>query len=623
MATLTTNDIRTRFLEYYKNRGHEVVPSSAIIPENDPTTLFTGSGMQPMLQYLLGAPYPSGSSRVVDSQKCFRAMDIEEVGDNRHTTFFEMLGNWSFGDYWKKEQLKWIFEFLTTELGLDPNKLYVTVFIGDEKNGLTKDDDSVAIWQELFKEKNIEAKAIEIGSEENGAKIGMSDGRIFYYEAKKNWWSRAGVPDAMPIGEPGGPDSEIFYDFGTTHDPKFGEKCHPNCDCGRFLEIANSVFMAFKKVGDGKFENLPKRNVDFGGGLERISAALNDNPDMFKIDIFAKIIAVIEEESGKKYMGENMAPMRVVADHLRGAAFMIKEGVIPANKLQGYALRRLIRRSVVKMYQLSGTTDSSELFIKIISEYIKFFKDLYFDELADTKKISTVLVDEVKKFGRSLDKGIKEIENINPKDISPKFAFDLYQTYGFPVEITQEILAEKGIKLDLAKVQDEKSKHQSASRTASAGEFKGGLGGTSEKDIWYHTLTHLLHKALRDVLGNHVHQAGSNITPERLRFDFTHTEALTSDEIEQVERIVNSKKDEALTVSFINMSLDDALASGALAFFTEKYGDVVTVYSIGDFSKEICGGPHVANTSKIKGVFKIVSEKSSGAGVRRIKAVVE
>uniref|UniRef100_A0A7C4TPE3 alanine--tRNA ligase n=1 Tax=candidate division WWE3 bacterium TaxID=2053526 RepID=A0A7C4TPE3_UNCKA len=620
---MTVEQIRRGYLEYYSSipRSHEVIPSANLVPENDPTTLFTGSGMQPMLPYLLGEPYPSGNSRITDSQKCFRTADIEEVGDNRHTTLFEMLGNWSFGDYWKEEQLSWLFEFLTEKLNLDPDKLFVSVFIGDSKNGLEKDTDSVGVWKRLFAGKNIEAKVVDIGSVEAGGEKGMEEGRIFYYEAKKNWWSRSGAPDLMPIGEPGGPDSEVFYLFDQVeHDPKFGKNCHPNCDCGRFLEIANSVFMEFKKVGEGKFEKLPKRNVDFGGGLERILAAVLNEPDFFKTDAFSAIITEIETLTGKKYEGENIPPMRVIADHIKAATFLIKDGVRPGNKAQGYFLRRLIRRATIKLHQLSGSLDASSLFTVADKGVLNLYDGVYFDRNADRTAIESVLVGEAEQFSKSLDKGLKVFHK--SASLDGKTAFDLYQTYGFPLEITLELAAQNGIKINVEEFKKEFEKHKELSRTASSGMFKGGLGDTSEKTIWFHTLTHLLHKSLRDILGEHVHQAGSNITPERLRFDFTHPDALTESQIKEVEDLVNTQKDRNLEVSSEAMSLEEALNSGALAFFKEKYGQKVTVYSVGEFSKEICGGPHVKNTSEIKGSFKIVSEKSSSAGVRRIKAVL-
>ena len=605
--SLSTNDIRQKFIEYYEKKEHEAVPSSPLVPENDHTTLFTGSGMQPMLQYLLGKPYPSGSSRIVDSQKCFRAADIEEVGDNRHTTFFEMLGNWSFGDYWKEDQLRWAFEFLVDELGIDPTRLYVTAYDGDEKNGIPRDEEAVEIWKKLFEEKGITA---EVGD------------RIGYYAADKNWWSRAGVPENMPVGEPGGPDSEIFYQFDVEHDIEFGDECHINCDCGRDLEIANLVFMEYKKLGEGEYQPLPQKNVDFGGGLERMAAAVNDNPDMFTIDFFSETIKYLEEISGDKYEEANQAPMRVIADHLRGATFMLSEGIQPSNKQQGYVLRRLIRRAAVKMHFLMHELDS-DIFVNICHDFIDMYGEVYFDIEKDKVVVDTGIREELEKFGKSLAKGLREIEKREDKEIDVAFAFDLYQTHGFPFEITQEILEGKGIKISEEEFAAAKEEHSEKSRTASAGAFKGGLGDSSEKTVWYHTITHLLHQALREVLGEDVKQAGSNITPERLRFDFTFGRALTEEERAKVEQIVNEQKDKGQQVAMESMPLQDALDSGAIAFFKEKYADMVNVYSIGDYSREICGGPHVENTGDIKGIFKIVKEKSSGAGVRRIRAIVE
>jgi alanyl-tRNA synthetase len=356
---MNVNDIRTAYLEYFKERGHIVIPSSSIIPQNDPTTLFTGSGMQPMVPYLLGEVHPLGN-RIVDSQKCFRAEDIEEVGDNRHTTFFEMLGNWSLGDYFKKDQLTWMFQFLTDSVGIDPNKLYVTVFAGEPSYEMSRDDESVALWKELFATKGIEAQDVMIGSESDGYAKGMQGGRIFYYEAKKNWWSRAGVPAKMPAGEPGGPDSEMFYDFGGEHDTSFGEHCHPNCDCGRFMEIGNNVFMQYIKQQDGTFGLLPKQNVDFGGGLERIAAAANNDNDVFNTDVFKEVIDLLSSFSGKEYTGEYKRSFRIVADHMRAVVFMLGDGVVPSNTERGYVLRRLLRRAAQHALKLGVPGDQRE-----------------------------------------------------------------------------------------------------------------------------------------------------------------------------------------------------------------------------------------------------------------------
>lgn len=599
---MSLNEIRKKYIEYYKKLDHKEVPSTSLVPENDPTTLFTGSGMQPMLPYFLGKPHPSGGTRIVNSQKCYRGEDLEEVGDDRHTTFFEMLGNWSFGDYWKKEQLDWVFKFLVDELGLDPKKLYVTAFGGDEENGIPKDGETVEIWKKLFKEKGIDAKV---------------DERIFYYDATKNWWSRSGAPKDMPVGEPGGPDSEIFYEFDIKHNKEFGNKCHPNCDCGKYFEIANSVFMELEKVGEGKFEKLPQNNIDFGGGLERITAVVQGSADIFEIDVFKPVIEKIEEFTNQKYEGEDKAAMQVIADHLRGVTFMIAEGLEPGNKQQGYILRKLIRNAAAKMLlDLKGGNNLKGVFVTVCDTYIDYYGELYFEGESDKKRVAKVLGDELEGFVTTLERGMREALKGNTS------AFDLYQTYGLPVEVIQDIFTQMGKKFDVEEFEKKRLEHTESSRAASAGSFKGGLGDAKEETIWYHTLTHLLHQALRDVLGEDVKQAGSNITSERLRFDFTFGKALTPEEIEQVEKLVNEQKDKNFDVTMETMPLQDALDLGALAVFEEKYGEDVNVCSIGDYSKEICGGPHVENTSEIKGNFKIVKEKSSSAGVRRIRATV-
>lgn len=619
---MNLSEIRQKFINYYKAKDHKAIDSYPLLPKDDPTTLFVGSGMQPMLDYFLGKPHSSGAKRIVDSQKCFRAVDIDEVGDSRHTTFFEMLGNWSFGDYWKKEQLRWVFEFLVDEVGLDPKKLYVSVFIGNKKSGLPKDTEAVEIWKKLFLEKGVKAKAVEIGSCEVGSKKGMKEGRIFYYDSQKNWWSRQGAPENMPIGEPGGPDSEIFYKFDREHDLDFGDKCHPNCECGKYLEIANSVFMEFKKVGEGKFEPLPEKNVDFGGGLERMVMAASESDDIFEIESFKNVVDLLAKHIGKTYEN-NKTQMRIIADHLKAAVFMIVEDVIPSNKMRGYILRSLIRRSAVKMYELNGNAQPNELFVKICSFYVDSYGDLYFDVKKDKNKVEKIIGMELDKFAKSLEKGLKQIEKADLSEIDGNFAFDLYQTHGFPFEITKEILNEKGLEVSREMFDRAEKEHKKLSRQQSAGSFKGGLGDKSKETIWYHTCTHLLHEALRQVLGDHVKQKGSNITSERLRFDFSHPEAMTDEQINNVEKIVNKKINEGLQVTSETMSLQQALNLGALAFFSDKYNEDVDVYSIGDFSKEVCGGPHVDTTSEIKGEFKIIKEKSNGADIRRIRAVIE
>lgn len=615
---MRSSEIRQKFLDFFKKRGHAIIPSAPLVPENDPTTLFTGSGMQPMVPYLLGRPHPLGN-RIADSQKAFRTVDIEEVGDNRHTTFFEMLGNWSLGDYFKEEQLAWIFEFLTVEIGIEPSKLYVTVFIGDEKNDLPRDTDSAEIWKKLYKEKNIEASDVLIGSEENGYEVGMQGGRIFYYDSKKNWWSRAGVPEKMPAGEPGGPDSEIFYEFTEiSHNQKFGKHCHPNCDCGRYLEIGNSVFMEYKKMSDGTFDKLPKQNVDFGGGLERMAMVSHNNPDVIAVN-HREILDCIEKKSGLKY-GENQSDtkaFRIISDHMKASVFLIADGVNPSNTDQGYFVRRLLRRAIRYCDQLGIT----ENFLSgIVDPIAKMYNNSYPDVLSKIDAIKKVIADEEKKFRETLSKGLKEFE----KGTDP---FILFTTFGFPFELTKELAGEKGRMVDEEKFKKDLQKHQELSRAGSEQKFKGGLGDTSEKSVRYHTATHLLHQALREVLGSHVEQKGSNITPERLRFDFAHPQKMTDEEKKKVEERVNGKIAEALPVKSVVLPREEALKTGALHFFGEKYGDEVSIYFIGDtiessYSKEFCGGPHVRNTSEL-GKFRIAKEEAVSAGVRRIKAVLE
>jgi len=569
--SMTTDEVREKYLKFFEARGHKRITPAPLVLENDPTTLFTSSGMQPLVPYLMGETHPEGK-RLVDSQPSIRTVDIEEVGDNRHLTYFEMLGNWSLGDYFKEEQLNWIWEFFTEGLSLAREKLWITVFEGG--GGVARDEESVEIWK----------------------KIGIGQERIFYYPAEKNWWSRSGTPEQMPINEIGGPTSEVFYEFESIkHDKKFGEKCHPNCDCGRFLEIGNSVFMVYKKTKDGLGE-LPNKNVDFGGGLERLVMAVNDNPDLYQIDVFQRFIGPLEALTGKSY-DSFQREMRIVADHIRASEALVKTDVVPGNKLQGYVLRRLIRRAAVKMRNLKGNLQKT---------------DLSFDF---TDGVRQVVEEEVERFGKTLDRGLKEMEKI--KKIDEKKAFDLYQSYGFPLEITQEIFAEKGQRIDKDKFEAEFEKHKEKSRTAAGGMFKGGLADKSEETTRFHTATHLLHESLRRVLGEHVQQKGSNITSERLRFDFSHSKKLTNEEIKKVEEMVNERITKNLPVKAETMTVKEALDSGALGFFSERYKEKVKAYSIGDFSKEICGGPHVAATGEI-GRVRIIKEESLAAGVRRI-----
>lgn len=591
-----------------QRRGHVAIPSASLVPEGDATTLFTSAGMQPMMLYLLGEKHSLGP-RLVDSQKCFRSQDIESVGDNRHSTFFEMLGNWSLGDYFKKEQLKYFFEFLTDShkgLGLAPERLYVSAFEGNRE--IPKDTETIEIWHHLFTK----------------AGIKNIDDHIFVYPASKNWWSRAGEPEKMPVGEPGGPDSEVFYDFGKENkfhetSPYKNKKCHPNCDCGRFLEIGNSVFMQYRKEADGSLSELPQKNIDFGGGLVRLAAAVNHDPDIFHTSIYSPIINEIEKLSGKSYQdGQYKTPMRIIADHLTAATFLIKDGVFPSNKAQGYVLRRLLRRAAIKLHFLIGGREGVIQLAGITSSIIEIYKKIYFVK-DDSFYVQGAIIAEIDRFEKSLDKGIKELEK--KTEISGLDAFNLYQNYGFPLEITTEILAQIGKSVDTEQFQKEFEKHQELSRTASVGMFKGGLSDHSAIVTGYHTATHLLHAALRSVLGSHVSQKGSNITSERLRFDFSHSEKLTEDQIKSLENLINQKISAKLPVTRTEMSKDKAIAEGALAFFGQKYPDVVTVYSIGlgakTFSKELCGGPHVETLAELAKI-KIVKQESLGAGTRRL-----
>lgn len=619
---LSSKDLRRKYIEFFKNRGHVEIPPAPLVPENDPTTLFTSSGMQPLVPYLLGESHPEGT-RLVDSQPSVRMEDIEEVGDNRHTTFFEMLGNWSLGDYFKKEQLRWFWDFLIEEVGLDPKRLYVSVFIGDSKNNIPKDDESIGIWKELFAEKGIDAKDIELFNEEKGGKLGMQGGRIFAYDADKNWWSRAGVPGNMPAGEPGGPDSEVFYEFeNVEHDPAYGENCHPNCDCGRFLEIGNSVFMEYVKQQDGGFKALPAKNVDFGGGFGRLLAAAHDDPDVFKTDLFMPVIKVVEDLTGKSY-AQNEAAFRVITDHLKAGVMMISQGLEPSNKQQGYILRRLLRRAMIKFKQLSeGEIDDRGL-DDVVKAVVGIYDGIYlsFDNVESIQKIIKV---EIGKFKQTLSKGMAVIGKQDLTKIDGVFAFDLFQTYGFPFELTKELVEERGGKLDKKVFDEEFEKHQAKSRTAAAGMFKGGLADHSENVVKYHTATHLLHAALRKVLGDHVQQKGSNITGERLRFDFSHGEKVSGQVLEKVQKLINEWIEADYPVSFEMTTYDEAIKSGAMAFFGERYPEKVKVYTIGDpdgdfVSKEICGGPHVEHTGVIGGL-EIYKETSASAGVRRVYA---
>ena len=624
---MNTQGIRQKYLEFCQRNGHAIIERAPLILHNDPTTLFTGSGMQPLLPYLLGQDHPKGT-KLADSQTCLRAQDIEDVGDNRHTTFFEMLGNWSMGEYFKRQQIEWFFEFLTEIVGLDPHKIYVSCFIGDEKNNIPRDDEAAQIWQEVFTKKGIDAKIVELDSAENGDKLGMQGGRIFFYNDKENWWSRGGGIDSTPIGDPCGPDSEVFYDFGEQHhDASFGQ-AHPASDSGRFMEIGNQVFMQYRRLDDGSFEPLARKNVDFGGGLERIAAAAIDSPDVFKISLLQPIIKKLESLSGKEY-DTHTASMRVIADHLRAAVFLAVDGCVPSNKEQGYVMRRLLRRAIRYSFDLGIEQN-------FLQEVVPVIADLYeadFPEVKENREnIIAVLVKEEKAFRQTLRKGLRQMQHYIDDGLTGEELFTLYDTFGFPVELSTEEAYKQGIKLSdnwRAEFDAKMDEQRQRSKTARKGQFSGGLEGHDPIHLKYHTATHLLGAALRKVLkAPDLQQHGSNITAERLRFDFNH-DKLTPEEKQAVEDQVNAWIDADLPVSFAVYPTDEALKMGAIGAFGERYGDKVKVYSIGEgdniVSFEVCGGPHVEHTGVLAEGgkrFKITKEESSSAGIRRIKAIL-
>ena len=624
---MNAQEIRKKYLEFCQKNGHTVIKRAPLILNNDPTTLFTGSGMQPLLPYLLGQDHPQGT-KLADSQTCLRAQDIEDVGDNRHSTFFEMFGNWSMGEYFKRQQIEWFFEFLTEEVGLDPQKIYVSCFIGDEKNNIPRDDEAAQIWQEVFAKKGIEAKIVELDSAENGDKLGMQGGRIFFYNDKENWWSRGGGIDSTPIGDPCGPDSEVFYDFGEQHhDASFGQ-AHPASDSGRFMEIGNQVFMQYRRLDDGSFEPLKRRNVDFGGGLERIAAAAIDSPDVFKISLLQPIIKKLESLSGEEY-ATHTASMRVIADHLRAAVFLAVDGCVPSNKEQGYVMRRLLRRAIRYSFDLGIEQN-------FLQEVVPVIADLYeadFPEVKENREqIIAVLVKEEKSFRQTLRKGLRQMRHYIDDGLTGGELFTLYDTFGFPVELSTEEAYKQGIKLSdnwRTEFDARMDEQRQRSKTARKGQFSGGLEGHDPIHLKYHTATHLLGAALRKVLNApDLQQYGSNITSERLRFDFNHNK-LTPEEKQAVEDQVNAWIDADLPVSFAVYPTDKALKMGAIGAFGERYGNEVKVYSIGEgenrVSFEVCGGPHVEHTGILAEGgkrFKITKEESSSAGIRRIKAIL-
>ena len=616
-------------MEFQKERGHKVIAPAPLVLEGDPTTLFTGSGMQPLLPYLLGQPHPEGT-RLCDSQPSMRLQDIEDVGDPRHTTVFEMLGNWSLGDYFKEEQIRGFFDFLTEVVGLDPKRIYVTCFIGNEKYGIPRDTEAAEIWQKVFREVGIEAKIAEIGSAENGDKRGIRPGeRIFFYDDHENWWSRGGGCETTPIGDPCGPDSEVFYDFGEElQDEKKYGLAHPASDGARFMEIGNQVFMQYRRKEDGTFEELAKKNVDFGAGLERIAAAAIGSFDVFKISLMKPIIEKLEEISGKKYEN-NTDEMRVIADHVRGAYLLAAQGLKPSNKTQGYAMRRLIRRAILRALDLGIASDFLAEIVPIVAENYTSLPDAI---LTHRETALEVLLTEEKAFRGTLNKGLRELEKLakNNKILDGQDLFKLQDTYGFPLELSVEECYRTGVELtEEYREEFEKAlaKQRERSQTASKGMFKGGLEDHGEQTVKYHTATHLLLAALQKIVDPNICQQGSNITSERVRFDFNLDHKMTPEEKTAVENQVNEWITADLPVSFDEY--DKAYARDTLKAhgqFWDKYPEKLTVYTIGDsenpVSREVCGGPHVEHTGVLS-KFTIKKEESSSAGVRRIKAVLE
>ena len=626
---MDANEIRQKFLEFEVSKGHKVIQPAPLVLEGDPTTLFTGSGMQPLLPYLLGKEHPLGT-RLTDSQPSMRLQDIEDVGDPRHTTVFEMLGNWSLGDYFKEEQIRNFFEFLTSVVGLDPSKIYVTCFIGNEKYGIPRDTEAAEIWQRVFAEAGIEAKVAEIGSAADGDKRGIRPGeRIFFYDDHENWWSRGGGCETTPIGDPCGPDSEVFYDFGEDkQDVERYGLSHPASDGARFMEIGNQVFMQYRRNEDGTFSELEKKNVDFGGGLERIAAAAIGTFDVFRISLMRPIIEKLEEISGKSY-DNNTDEMRVIADHIRGAYLLAAQGLVPSNKAHGYAMRRLVRRAILRALDLGIASDFLAEIVPIVASN---YADLPDSILTHREVALEVLLREEKAFRKTLNNGIRELRKItrNSKAIDGREIFKLQDTYGFPMELSVEECYREGIQLSenyREEFEEALKEQRERSQTASKGMFKGGLEDHGEQTVKYHTACHLLLAALQKLISSEICQKGSNITAERVRFDFNLDHKMTPEELAKVENQVNEWISADLPVVFDEYDKEYARnVLKAHGQFWDKYPEKLKVYTIGDFdapvSREVCGGPHVEHTG-VLGHFKIVKEESSSAGVRRIKAVLK
>jgi alanyl-tRNA synthetase len=606
---MKSSEIRQRYLKFFEKRGHVVIPSASLVPADyiipDKGSLFTTAGMQPLIPYLLGEKHPAGN-RIVDVQKCVRTGDIDDVGDNRHLTFFEMMGNWSLGDYFKKESIAWSLEFLTNKeegLGLDPKRLYVTVFKGEDE--IPRDDDSIKIWKENFEKHNIKA---EVAGEDNIIKDAI---KIIPLGKEDNFWI------AGQTG-PCGPDTEMFYDvLGEEKSGTLEGNFHDLVKSGRIIEIWNNVFMEFNKTSEGKYEKLAKPNVDTGMGLERTTVVMQGMSNVFETDIFASLISNIKNKISKiKNTEEETKSIRIIADHIRSAVMIISDGIVPSNTEAGYVLRRILRRAIRFIDQLGIPKEEIISIAKVVINNLSYAYPVLIEK---EKEIFEVLKLEDDKFRKTLVQGLKEFE----KGID---AFDLFQTYGFPLEMTLELALEEGRKINVNEFNEKMKKHQEISKAGSEQKFKGGLAGTGEIETKYHTATHLLNAALRQVLGDHVHQKGSNITAERLRFDFVHPEKMTEEQKKKVEDYVNGVIALRVPVTCTEMKVDEAKASGAQGVFTDKYDSLVKVYTVGPdndhFSKEICGGPHVKNTGEL-GHFKITKEEASSAGIRRIKAILE
>ncbi len=592
---MQSHEIRQRFLAFFEKRGHTIIPSASLIPENDPSVLFNTAGMQPLVPYLLGATHPSGSTRLANSQKCVRTVDIDEIGDNTHATFFEMLGNWSLGDYFKQEAIKWSFEFLTDKqegLGLDVSRLYVTVFEGDEN--APRDNEAFEIWKNY-----------------------LPENRIYFMSAKSNWWSPG---DNGPCG----PDSEMFYDVTENGLGDMTKEDYMKADDEqKVVEIWNDVFMEYEKKDGKVIGKLAKKNVDTGSGLERVTMVVQGVNNIYDTDLLAPIVNEVKSKK-KKEKSSDGRPERIIADHLRTSVFMIADGVIPSNTDRGYILRRLLRRAVRLSHSLQMESGLEEL----VGTVVQIYQNAYPNLISDVVRIREEIKKEEEKFRLTLERGMKEFGKIaeGKKEISGAEAFGLFSSYGFPIEITEEMADERGISVDKTGFQEEFKKHKEISAVGSEQKFKGGLADTSEISTRYHTATHLLQKALRTVLGEQVFQKGSNITAERMRFDFSYGEKMTDEQKKKAEDLVNEKIQEALPVKYEDLPIEEARKRNPIGLFGDKYGDIVRVYTIGEGDKtwsiELCGGPHVKNTSEL-GHFKILKEEAVSAGVRRIKAVLE